>query len=195
MVQKGLRVTNYHAIRRVRFVCGSTGNSLCANKTLYGEPVMETATDETTTTDVQIGALITNIANNKIYYKISTISFTTTETDNSTDTIISSTTTPETSYQFPSGYDSLGLWYSFTNTDTNEIFINNPNGAMSNSDATNMNNITSPITVTVGDAFTQKFTGSLSGINNWECNFPYYNYSYSGGTYNIFLIETYVYPS
>jgi hypothetical protein len=45
MVQKGILVTNYQAKRRVRFVCGLTGNALCANKTLYGEPVTSNTLD------------------------------------------------------------------------------------------------------------------------------------------------------
>ena len=174
MVQKGLRVTNYHAIRRVRFVCGSTGNSLCANKTLYGEPVMETATDETTTTDVQIGALITNIANNKIYYKISTISFTTTVTDNSTDTIISSTTTPETSYQFPSGYDSLGLWYSFTNTDTNDntLIIPQIERLISNTLSRNIFNYSASVNNTTPPDSNNNNTSNRDSNDNDDYNYP-----------------------
>lgn len=45
MVQKGLRVTNYHAKRRVRFVCGSTSFPLCTNETLYATTVTPNTLD------------------------------------------------------------------------------------------------------------------------------------------------------
>ena len=214
-----LVVTNHHAKRRVRFVCGSPSNPECTRKALYGTPVTATATatddtttvttvttnsitavtpvkpsvktavtpaENTTTTNVQIGVLITNIANNKIYYTINTISVTTTVTDNSTDpptsTIIAIVN--GSPYTFPSGYESLSLWYSFINTDTNQNFINNPNASME---------IGTSLTVSIGDKFTQDFTGSISGIN-YQCYFPYWNNSYTGGTYDIFSNNQYVYP-
>ena len=39
MVQKGLSVTNHHAKRMVRFVCGSPSNPECTRKALYGTTV------------------------------------------------------------------------------------------------------------------------------------------------------------
>jgi hypothetical protein len=45
MVLKGLRVTNYHAKRRVRFVCGSPSNPQCTNEILYGAPATPNTLD------------------------------------------------------------------------------------------------------------------------------------------------------
>jgi len=205
-----LVATNHHVKRRVNFRCGTTSNPQCTNETLYGAPLTATTTattatvttttvtpvkpsvetavtpaENTTTTNVQIGVLITNIANNIITYTINTISVTTTVTNNSTSPpIISSNTVDVSPYSFPSGTETLNLWYSFINTDTNQIFINNPDASME---------IGSSSTVSIGDTFTQAFTGSISGIN-YQCYFPYWNNSYTGGTYNLFSNNQYVYP-
>jgi len=83
-----------------------------------------------------------------------------------------------TTYTFPSGYDSLTFNYTFTDTNTNQFTAND--GLMSN-------NYISPLTVSIGDTFTQGFTESLSGINNWECAFQPLNETTTSRNGNIFI--------
>ena len=135
------------------------------------------------TTNVQIDVVINNIVNNTIYYTIQAIIVSTTVGS-------SLTNSSQSTYTFPSGYDSLTFDYTFTNTDTGTQIINT-SGSMSNN--------TSPITVTVNDnsnPFLQTFDVSqLSGINNWECVFssPVNTSTNSTFTYNILTLNPYIY--
>ena len=119
-----------------------------------------------------------NLNNNTIYYTIQAITVFTTVGS-------SLTVSNQSTYTFPGGYDILTFGYTFTDTNTN-ILING-DGTMSNSYATNMSNPTSPLSVSIGNTFTQVFTGSLSGINTWECTFPSLNETSTSRTGNIFI--------
>jgi len=119
MVQKSLNLTNYQAKRIVLRRCGTTSNSQCTNQTLYGAPIMATATaTDDTTTSVEIDLKITAATYNQISYIINGIYVNTNNNNNNTP-IPSST-----SYTFTSntstGCTGLSTSLSF---DTGTYFL------------------------------------------------------------------------
>jgi hypothetical protein len=157
-----------------RFLFPSLGGTNSGTLTAPSDPTPSETT--TTQTNVQIYVETTSISDNTIYYTINSIIVTTNIFEKYTypelpTTLISSTIEYPNTYTFPSeyytlypvpsGYDTLDLWYTFTDSQSNQI---NEPGTMSNE--------TSPITVSLDEKFSQTFTGLTSG-QSYTFYFPY----------------------
>ena len=198
-----------------QFLFPSLGGTNSATLTAPSQATASSATASsqatTTQTNVQIGVETTSISDNTIYYTINSIIVTTnifeqyTYPDPPTNLISSTIEYPNTYtfpseyynlYPVPSGYNTLNLWYSFFNTDnTNDNVIGT--GTMSNS--------TSPITVSIGDTFTQQidlesYSGSpsvLTSGQSYTFYFPYFpNINYNNTfVYYVASLNTFPYTA
>jgi len=158
-----------------------------SSQQLGATPPLET----TTQTSVQIGVEITSISGNSLYYTINSIIVTTRIFEKYTypetpTTLISSTIEYPNTYQFPSGYNTLNLLYTFFNTvdQSNQI---TGQGIM---------DIGSTLTVGLGDSFSQTFTELTSG-QSYRLDIPYLPNINADNTfvYYVSSLDTFLYTA